>query len=291
MVTLPLPKIFINHSGSSSIQIGASNTMNVDGNFTNEEGAAFVNDGTLNIGGNLVNKKDATIDNNTNNSVINITGDLENEVDATIDNTNGTIDVDGNINDNGTITGNTPLPIELIFFRAEEQNGQILLYWATASEDDNDFFTIERASHDGEFEIILSEEGAGNSIHRIDYKTIDAEPLQGINYYRLKQTDFDGTYEYSKVIAVQVGERDHELDLSAYPNPTSDVVNVALPQNLSRNAQLSVVSLQGKTMMHENVAQSSGGLLNLSLAHLPKGVYLLKLVDEAQVETRKIIIK
>lgn len=96
-----------------------------------------------------------------------------------------------------------PLPIELLSFSAECSNQKIIISWITASEINNHFFTIERSAEGVNFQNIGTIAGAGNSNQNPYYTFEDSEPLEGISYYRLKQTDFDGKFEYSKVIAVE----------------------------------------------------------------------------------------
>lgn len=104
------------------------------------------------------------------------------------------------------------LPIELISFEAKlNTNNQVDIFWATASEQNNDFFTIERSTDGLNWEIVTTVAGAGNSINRIDYHAYDARPVSGISYYRLKQTDFDGAFEYSYIVSVFNGNEEIQL--------------------------------------------------------------------------------
>jgi hypothetical protein len=104
------------------------------------------------------------------------------------------------------------LPIELISFEAKmNDNKQVDIFWATASEQNNDFFTIERSTDGLNWEIVTTVAGAGNSINRIDYHAYDARPVSGISYYRLKQTDFDGAFEYSYIVSVFNGNEEVQL--------------------------------------------------------------------------------
>ena len=91
----------------------------------------------------------------------------------------------------------SPLPIELLSFEAICNNNSVNLLWSTASEKNNDYFTIERSSDGITFQTVLTVKGAGNSNQVINYSAIDEKPIDGIAYYRLKQTDYDGKFEYS----------------------------------------------------------------------------------------------
>lgn len=118
--------------------------------------------------------------------------------------------------------GNTdlskPLPIELISFNATVLQAEVKLQWATASELNNDFFTIQRSQDAETWEDVIDVKGAGTSNERIDYETMDGLPYGGVSYYRLKQTDFDKKYSYSGVRRVDVTQA---FQLKVYPNPSS----------------------------------------------------------------------
>lgn len=124
----------------------------------------------------------------------------------------------------------TVLPIELIDFAARAVESAVELAWATGTEINNDYFTIERSSNGLEFEPIAEVEGAGNSAVRIDYQTVDEHPHSRLNYYRLKQTDFDGSFEYSDMVAVEleVNAMVPERKFEVYPNPAVDGQDVYL---------------------------------------------------------------
>jgi hypothetical protein len=96
-----------------------------------------------------------------------------------------------------------PLPIELIFFDGVENNGNNLLYWATSSEKDNDYFTLERSIDGNDWDVVSNIEAAGNSQEELNYSYVDKLYKRGeVNYYRLSQTDFDGQKEYFNIVAI-----------------------------------------------------------------------------------------
>jgi len=110
------------------------------------------------------------------------------------------------------------LPIELLSFSGKCENGKNILQWSTSSETNNDYFTIERTSdgiHD-KIEFII--DGAGNSSQIISYSFVDENPKTE-NYYRLKQTDFDGKYEYFKYININCSNNNLEFNFNIFPNP------------------------------------------------------------------------
>lgn len=129
----------------------------------------------------------------------------------------------------GSITISSTLPISLLYFRAKENNGQVLLSWATAQEVNNAFFTIERSRDGVNFEAIKTMPGAGNSNYTITYSYTDAQAGAGRNWYRLKQTDLDGRFTYSGIVAVE--QEVAGKGISIYPNPVHDRFKIEWPGN------------------------------------------------------------
>lgn len=113
-------------------------------------------------------------------------------------------------------TTSNALPIELLDFTAANMGAFVHVTWSTASETNNDFFTIQRSHNGSEFASVGTVKGAGSSRKHLDYSFADETPLAGVSYYRLKQTDFDGKTSYSKVVKI---DRDAEAVLMVYPNP------------------------------------------------------------------------
>ena len=124
------------------------------------------------------------------------------------------------------------LPIELLEFLGICEGAVIKLNWSTASEINNDYFTIERSFDGVNFNILGTGAGAGNSIQTLHYTFVDENSMDGIYYYRLKQTDFNGTFKYSKLIDVACYSEFYQ-DIMVYPNPASEVINVITSNKIS----------------------------------------------------------
>ncbi|MBL0341089.1 MAG: hypothetical protein IPP71_09290 [Bacteroidetes bacterium] len=116
-----------------------------------------------------------------------------------------------------------PLPIQLVDFSAQLINDHVDLNWTTASEINNDYFTIQRSANAIEWENLQHIDGAGNSNSPRNYNLSDMHPLEGISYYRLKQTDFNGNTSNSKILKVQKGDF---ANLKIYPNPAKDFLTL-----------------------------------------------------------------
>ncbi len=163
-------------------------------------------------------------------------------------------------------TANNPLPIELISFNAVEKGEVVDLSWETASEIDNDYFTIEKSNDGVNFNAFDKVLGAGNSAQNIEYSAIDKRPLKGDSYYRLKQTDFNGKFTYSAIEKVNF---DASNVISIYPNPVESILTV---NGLLSNDVVFIYGVDGKLVYSGisstvNVEELSNGVYQLVIAH------------------------
>ncbi len=131
---------------------------------------------------------------------------------ATLPTTGGVFFTVGSIN-----STNTPLPVELLYFNALSQNNSsILCKWATATETNNDYFTVEHSKDGVTFEEVGVVDGSGNSNTKKEYLLTNVKPHFGISYYRLKQTDYNHAFAYSNIVSVDLKP---EKKILAHPNP------------------------------------------------------------------------
>lgn len=156
----------------------------------------------------------------------------------------------------------TALPIELLSFSAKAEGRTVRLEWATATEHDNEVFTVERSADGLEFESVVEVPGAGNSQSTLHYNAVDQGPLSGVSYYRLRQTDYDGHSSLSPVVAVRI---EQSVELVVWPNPLQ--AGEALH---GITGAFEVFDLSGRKVF-EGLAPS--GL------DLPAGIYVLHLAD------------
>lgn len=140
----------------------------------------------------------------------------------------------------------SPLPISLIAFNAKQKNTSIYVTWTTSSEVNNDYFTLEHSIDGENFKAIKLVKGAGFSNEILNYNYLHEKPFAGVNYYRLKQTDYDGTYTYSDMIAVNFKPINNSLLI--YPNPISN--NQFIVSGLSENEmyQITLCDLNGRVI-------------------------------------------
>lgn len=178
---------------------------------------------------------------------------------------------------NGASLDCTVLPVELTDFRADAQTTQVALRWATASEMDNDHFIIERGGDGNTFAPIGHVEGMGNSSIQTSYAHMDAAPLRGMNYYRLKQVDTNGSFTYSNTVAVAFGSV-FQTGLP-YPNPAAGTVSVDLFSTVPGTTRLRVADATGRIVAEEAFELGAGpATLNLRLIGQEAGAYALQVI-------------
>lgn len=187
---------------------------------------------------------------------------------------------------------NHMLPVELVGFKVEEKNKKAYLNWSTATEINNDRFEVEHSKDGEEWRKIGSISGNGNSVIVNNYGFIHEYPNYGINYYRLKQIDYDGQFEYSKVISVNLKGENGEVG-EFYPNPSkSGLVNLDYHAQNDDEISVTVFDLTGKLMVNQ-IQYISRGDNNLSFdfSYLNTGLYIVKVGDERNPTHRKLIIE
>lgn len=187
---------------------------------------------------------------------------------------------------------NIALPVTLLYFNAKLKDKQVNLDWATASEINNDYFTVERSINGEKFSPLVKLRGAGNSTTQKLYFAVDENPLNGYAYYRLKQTDFDGQYTYSPIRTVRNGEGDLAFEIKAiYPNPFSDRIQAGFI--LGENGSVDITLLSAGTRVVRSLKMPvSNGYNSIELEKLndlPEGIYYLTIKFGEQMLSRKIV--
>jgi len=176
-----------------------------------------------------------------------------------------------------------PLPIEIISFEAKFVENKTILNWITASEINNDYFTIERTSDGKEFTPIATVDGAGNSNQPISYSAVDYKPFIGTSYYRLKQTDYNGAYTYSKLVAIN-NFAEGAPEVTLYPNPNQGKFTIS--SNLEYT-NIQICNVFGSILMEQKPTSLK---TMVDVTNLPNGIYFVKIISRNKSITKKITI-
>lgn len=178
------------------------------------------------------------------------------------------------------------LPIELIQFNGEAKDDHVELYWQTATETDNDYFTIERSMDGKMWSDIIEVDGAGNSTELQSYKVQDLHPENGINYYRLRQTDFSGDSEVSSPVAVEFYR---DIGFTVAPNPALDDLTIYLEEN-HHGVIVHIYNSMGELVGQENIPVGER-TRQVDITDLPAGIYIVNISNGFDTLSNTITLK
>lgn len=182
------------------------------------------------------------------------------------------------------LEGNFVLPVEWLTFTAQKRQQTVLLNWQTAQEQNSDRFEIERSANGINYTTIGTVAAAGNTSSVTDYSFTDYHPLNGSNFYRLKQIDMDGRFSYSKIAVVDFGRI---ARLSVFPNPASGVLNARWGNDKQYTA-LQVLDAAGRLILQRSIPATSTSM-EVDIHQLNRGAYILQLIGNETEQ--KIFIK
>lgn len=191
----------------------------------------------------------------------------------------------------GSTDADSPLPVELIKFTGKQIDNRILFTWETASELNNDYFTLERLQEDDTFGAIAKVQGKGTTNELSKYQAFDDAPNVGKNYYALKQTDFDGTVVYSNVVMVEF--QSVISDFSVYPNPLrNETLHIEIKG--LKNEQIvpiRIISAIGVLISETRLVADETGTIKSTVdaGSLKTGVYLVRAGDDDTLQKKLVV--
>lgn len=259
--------------------------------FSNGSTVLVAPGGTLVVHGNFSNNNNS--DQVTINGYLAIYGTAYNGNGADIGGTGGISTFGGDFTGGGTIASGItmdPLPIELIYFAGESTESGNKLSWITATEENNSFFTIERTLDGMNFEPVGIVAAGNNPLTEQSYSFEDYF-ISSVTYYRLKQTDINGTYTYSSLISVERNSSNSEMDV--YPNPASQQINVIYESEEDAPVLVVVRDILGKEY-YSKVILSGKGTTHFVIEtenSLPAGIYTITASSDDKIFSHKLVVK
>ena len=178
---------------------------------------------------------------------------------------------------------NSALPVTLSSFKVTKENNQAALNWITTSEKNSERFEIERSADAKTWRAIGTMAAIENSTENADYSYTDTEPIQGVNYYRLKMIDRDQTFAYSGIRNIALDE----IELNIFPNPVAHLLNIR-SANWDKVRAIQLVNMNGKEVFTTKGTVEK----TINVSHLTQGAYLIKIEDtNGLVVNRRIWIQ
>ena len=184
-----------------------------------------------------------------------------------------------------------PLPIELIRFVGACNDGQVEVSWTTASETNNDYFTVQRSLDGISFEDVTIIDGAGNSNSIINYAAIDYSPYGGTSYYRLKQTDFDGNSKHSDLVAVSCADAITDFNLVNAYDQDNGTMAVIFNAGDNELYTITLFDARGRQITQTTGKAYSGkNQVSIPVGDLARGIYLVNLSNEFKSFGRRVML-
>jgi len=186
----------------------------------------------------------------------------------------------GSIGSSGT---EVLLPIALVLFDVEDKMDSVKLVWETASETNNDYFTIEKSNNGTDWVAVKTIKGYGNTSCIHFYELYDNTPFSGLSYYHLKQTDYDGKFTCSKMESIYRGAATE--DFSVFPNPTHNVLALNIKESLGM-ASVTIYNLYGQLVWSSIQNTSLKEKEQIDISALKAGSYSIRissLVDKTNL--------
>jgi hypothetical protein len=294
---------------NATFTIKSNATLYITGNLVVKNNLVLNNSGSLIITGNLTTENGANV-------TINGGGVLKVSGNATFGN-NVAIAVNGNLTVGGAITfGTNPtfngtgfvstgsgcgswsgsgscslgsLPVKLLSFNAEDDNASVKITWKTASEENNNFFTVERSSDGKTYIAIATIPGAGTTMAISTYEFSDKTPLNGRSYYRLSQTDFDGKSETFNPVTVEMIAVE-SASIQIYPNPlVGSVLSVAIAN--PANGSIEILDGKGNRVLSQNVTTDDSNVELTLNENVTPGIYFVNYKAGSERKTIRLVKK
>ncbi len=185
---------------------------------------------------------------------------------------------------------NNPLPIELLNFDVQKDGQVAFITWETASEINNDYFKVQRAMDGENYYNIGIVQGAGNSSIINSYDFVDKNPFVGVNYYRLKQVDFDGSSTYTAIKTLDFYLL-FDTDLILYPNPTTNSNTCKLINNGRLIIQTIEIYNEVGALVNRQIINEKASTLEIKTDSFAKGLYTVRIIGQQQSVTKKLIVQ
>ncbi|MDP3929741.1 MAG: T9SS type A sorting domain-containing protein, partial [Bacteroidota bacterium] len=201
----------------------------------------------------------------------------------------------GTFTDTGTVVASSTVPVQLVDLRANKTQNDIAVIWTTASEVNNDYFEVQRSVNGRDFESIGNVKGKGTTSAKSTYRFMDADAVnmfkQNRNlYYRLKQVDFDGSFEWSKIVSVELSSSTiNQVLVAPNPNDGKFIINITTSEESQSNIR--IVDVVGSEV-YNNKENLLHGINKIDInTVLPKGIYFIQIENNGQTSTQKIVVQ
>lgn len=283
-------------NGSTGIILG---TLNVkDLTLYNITTITLSSSGIINVNGSFTNKNNSTTINI--NGVLNVYGEFRNLINAEIYGS-GIINYYGPFTDNGFIDGvndnisqiimGSPLPITMAEIKIKCTETGSLLSWTTQAEINNNYFTIEKSTNMADWKIVSTIKGSFNSNQMQKYAYLDSQSNDITTYYRIKQTDLDGKYEYFDALSILCKLGNNQLEISGI-NVSESYTNVILKTNGYANVSINIIDIYGRVISSMITAPTEGAnICKIKTGSMKPGIYIVEAEQGYEKVSKKVFLQ
>ncbi len=193
----------------------------------------------------------------------------------------------------GSLLGFNPLPVEMTSFTANLSGSEVNLHWTTATELNNDHFEIQRSGDGKNFSILGKVNGNGTTSLSNAYSYVDKLPLSGISYYRLKQVDFDGAFEFSQTVILSNQTLNEGMDAVLFPNPAvhEEVKLQLTSEDETTPIDVQIFDLSGQLIFNQRLELNQKGETFKITNSLPPGMYQVLIRQGFSQLKKRLIVK
>jgi hypothetical protein len=185
---------------------------------------------------------------------------------------------------NSNCPGLSALPVDILFFAGKLVNNKVVLTWNIANEINLNRYEVERSFNGTNFTALATINATNSNTYTY---TDHAETNRGRRvYYRLRKVNNDGSFTYSEVFTIHLP---NNVKFTVYPNPAKDYIIIQLNSLVDKKVQIQLTDVAGKVVL-SNMFNTVNGTINIATNQLTKGVYLVKLITEAETYIQKVMI-
>ena len=181
----------------------------------------------------------------------------------------------------------SPLPVELLSFKAVLDGSKVKLTWITAQELNNDRFEVEHSDDGLSFKTVGTVKGNGTISSVSDYTFTHSGLSTGFHYYRLKQVDFDGQFEYSSIERVSLGAFE-DVSIRIHPNPSEDVANIRVNEGIA--TLFEILTMKG-TVLKSIEYRDGASSHTFDISQFNKGIYLVRVQGPDLNTIKRLVVK
>jgi len=184
-----------------------------------------------------------------------------------------------------------PIPVSFLYFNAFAKNNRSLLEWKTSQEINSAYFDVERSIDAIHYEFIGKVNAAGNSQVPVAYQFTDLQPLNGLNYYRLKQVDLDGRFIYTPTRLVRFSNL-QITPVKMYPNPTAGMLFIVIPAEFAAGSKvINISNASGIVLNQVRIGYNSNAVIKIDMSIYPKGIYFIQAIAGNLNSVQRIIVE